>query len=243
MNIRASAIIYYENFGIRGLLAISANRVCGFPKYLAAPTVGIQHPVLVRLRTSDVELYKSVLLESEYDYAVPFSPCAIVDAGANCGMTSIFYANKYPEARIVAVEPEPSNYAALVRNSARYPNIMPVYGALWNVDGEVEVFPGGRLKRKWSFRVRTGAGCRAITLPTLMRETGIDEIDILKIDVEGAEREIFSTCNWMEKVKLLAIELHDRYFPGCSDAVNAVTTLYRKSQRGPVTFYCRPVSR
>lgn len=239
MNLRASASLYYENFGIRGLLAISVNRVCGFPKYVAAPTRGIRHPVFVRLRTSDVELYKSILLESEYDHPISFSPRTIVDAGANCGMTSIFYANKYPEAKIVAIEPEPTNYAALVRNTMLYPNVIPMHAALWNIDGQVEVFPGGPKKRKWSFRVRTGNGFRAVTLPTLMRENGMEAIDILKIDVEGAEREIFSNCDWMDKVRLLAIELHDRYFPGCSDAVDRVTAAYRKTQRGPVTFYCR----
>jgi hypothetical protein len=73
-------------------------------------------------------------------------------------------------------------------------------------------------------------------LPTLRRETGVETVDILKIDVEGAEREIFSTCNWMDKVKLLAIELHDRDWPGCSDAV---TGDFEKSERGLVTFYAR----
>src|SRR5262249_38864386 len=130
-------------------------------------------------------------------------------------------------------------YAALVRNTAPYSRVVPMHAALWNVDGQVEVFPGGPRKRKWSFRVRSGSGCRAITFPTLLRETRFEEVDILKVDVEGAEREIFSNCNWMVKVELLAIELHDRYFPGCSDAVNAVTKQYRKSGRGPVTFYCR----
>lgn len=239
MDLRSSITTYYQSLGTRGVLAISANHICGFPKHVAAPTRGIKHPVFVRLRTSDLELYKSILLESEYDYPVPFSPRVIVDVGANCGMTSIFYANKYPDAKIVAVEPEPSNYAALVRNAARYSNIVPMHAALWNVNGQVEVFPGGPMKRKWAFRVRTGAGCRAVTLPTLMQETGMETIDILKIDVEGAEREIFAGCDWMEKVRLLAIELHDRYFPGCSDVVNEVTASYRKTQRGSVTFYCR----
>jgi hypothetical protein len=43
----------------------------------------------------------------------------------------------------------------------------------------------------------------------------------------------------MEKVKLLAIELHDRDCPGCSDAVNAVTGAFERSERGLVTFYAR----
>jgi hypothetical protein len=76
-------------------------------------------------------------------------------------------------------------------------------------------------------------------MTTLMREVGIETVDILKVDIEGAERDVFSTCDWMDKVKLLAIELHDRVRPGCSDAVNAAARQHHKIQRHPVTFYCR----
>src|SRR5262249_16014939 len=151
--------------------------------------------------------------------------------GANCGVTTVFYANRYPEATIVAVEPETSNYVALVRNTRSYPNVVPIQAALWKEDGQVELFSGDkgfsgwpRMKEwgKWGFHVRKGSGCRALTLATLMREVGIKTVDIMKVDVEGAEREIFSGCDWMDSVKLLSIELHDRSFPGCSQAVDAV---------------------
>jgi FkbM family methyltransferase len=56
-------------------------------------------------------------------------------------MASIFYANRYPAARVVAVEAEASNYAALVTNARAYPNIVPIHAALWRTDGQVEVFP------------------------------------------------------------------------------------------------------
>lgn len=155
-------------------------------------------------------------------------------------MTAVFYASRYPAATVVAVEPEESNYEALVENTRPYPQVIPIHAALWNRDGQVEVFAGwpkAKRRGKWGFRVRDGNGCRALTLTTLMREVGIDTVDILKIDVEGAEREIFTNCDWMDKVKLLAIELHDRFWPGCSDPVEAVTQGYRKSTRSPVTFY------
>jgi len=209
---------------------------------LVLTTKGIKHPLFVRLRTSDVEVYEDIILKKEYDYPTSFSPRTIVDVGANCGMTSVFYANRYPDATVVAVEPETSNYSALVRNTRAYANVVPVHAALWNEDGQVEVFsslPRTQEWGKWGFRVRKGNGCRALTLPTLMREVGIETVDILKIDVEGAEREIFSTCDWMDRVQLMAIELHDRIQPGCSDAVNAVTRQYHKTERGLLAFYSR----
>lgn len=43
-------------------------------------------------------------------------------------------------------------------------------------------------------------------------------IDILKMDIEGGERYLFNeqAHEWLSKVKILMIELHDRYYPGCS---------------------------
>ncbi len=234
--------IYRQALGPRRILAVLANLVCGYPRHMAVAAEGVKHPLVIRLRTSDAQTYRQIFVDREYDYPTSFSPRTIVDVGANCGMTSVFYASRYPGAMIVAVEPEASNYNALVKNTRTYPNVIPIHAALWNGDGQVEVFPGWPKAGKWGkwgFRVREGRGCRALTLTSVMREVGIETVDILKIDVEGAEREIFSGCDWMDKVKLLAIELHDRYWPGCSDAVNAVTRQYHKTERGPVTFYSR----
>jgi FkbM family methyltransferase len=239
---RRNIRVYWQTLGLRGILATLANLVFAYPEYMVITAKGVKHPLSVRLGTSDVEVYRDTFLEQEYYYPTPFSPRRIVDVGANCGMTSVFYTNRYPDATVVAVEPEPSNYEALVRNTRAYPNIVPIQAALWSTDGQVEVFPPWPYwKRwgKWGFRVRNGNGSRALTLPTLMREFGMESVDILKIDVEGAEREIFSNCDWMEKVKLLAIELHDRETPGCSDVVNAVAAQCHKTVRGSVTFYLR----
>jgi hypothetical protein len=85
--------------------------------------------------------------------------------------------------------------------------------------------------------VREGEGTPTITVPGLMQQFGLETIDVLKIDVEGAEREIFAACDWMDKVRFLAIELHDRFWPGCSALVDAAAKNFRKFERDPVTFY------
>lgn len=55
------------------------------------------------------------------------SPRVIVDAGANIGLTAVYFANQFPAARILALEPESSNYALLCKNTAAYPQ-----AALWS---------------------------------------------------------------------------------------------------------------
>lgn len=62
---------------------------------------------------------------------------------------------------------------------------------------------------------------KTVTMSGILKETGKNYIDILKIDIEGSEYEVFDkTClEWIDKVKVLIIELHDRIKPGCSDRV------------------------
>jgi FkbM family methyltransferase len=196
------------------------------------------------MRTTDVSVYQEVLICGQYAIDLPFSPKIIVDAGANIGMASLYFATKYPQARIIAIEPETSNFEMLAQNVGRYPNILPIHAALWSRDGEIGVNSPGSFENplsKVGFVVREGQGIpvRAITVRTLMREMGIQRIDILKVDIEGAEKEVFETCDWMDTINCLMIELHDRFRPGSSAAVDAVSEGFLLSKHGETTVYIR----
>ena len=238
---------YYDLFGMRAVLSRSIRRLFRMrtPREVVARARGVKHPVRLRLKTTDVTVYKDVLIDGQYAMDFPFAPATIVDAGANIGVASIYYANRYPKARIIAIEPEASNYAMLRRNVARYPNIVAIQAALWNKDGLVGVAepdPITRASGHWAFVTRQDGGTqvRAITMETLIKEMQLTSIDILKVDIEGAEKELFQQCDWLDRVRALAIELHDRFKPGCSDAVNAATQKFSRSQRGELNFYLRP---
>ena len=236
--------IYHRPLGIRGVGAICSYRLFGRPKKLAVAPAGIRNPVYIRMRTTDVSVYHEVLNCGQYAIDLPLSPKIIVDAGANIGMASLYFATKYPHARIIAIEPETSNFAMLAQNVAAYPNILPIQAALWNRDGEIGVNTPGSFESplsKVGFVVREGQGVpvRAITIRTLMREIGIQSIDILKVDIEGAEKEVFESCDWMDTINCLMIELHDRFRPGSSAVVNAVTEGFLLSMHGETTVYIR----
>jgi FkbM family methyltransferase len=237
---------YYSNFGLRGVFAISAHRLFGGPKEITGHPPGIRNPVHVRVRTTDVSTYADILLRGEYAFEVPFSPKTIVDAGANIGMASIYFTHKYPEAKVIAIEAEASNFAVLARNVRPYPAIIPVHAALWNRDGQIgvsEADPATGAFGNWGFVTREGRGAqvRAVTMQTLMQEMSIPTIDLAKIDIEGAEQELFEDTRWLKGIGCLMIELHDRFRPGCSDAVEAAMQGFTRSQRGETMFYLREV--
>lgn len=85
---------YYDALGVRGVLAVSAYRLVGGPKEITARPAGIRCPVHLPVRTTDVSVYREILLRREYAFDLPFTPRTIVDVGANVGMASIFYASQ-----------------------------------------------------------------------------------------------------------------------------------------------------
>ena len=178
---------------------------------------GIDRSVFVRVGTSDLAAFEEVFGGS-FMVALPWEPRVIFDLGANVGYASVLLAHRHPEARIVAVEPEPSNVALLRRNVDGLP-VDVVAGAVWPQSGALGLDDPG--KGQWGFRVREGgADVVAVTVPELMARATTDFVDLVKLDVEGAELELFSgDTAWLDHVGALDMELHDRYAPGCRAAV------------------------
>jgi FkbM family methyltransferase len=178
----------------------------------------------VRSHTTDLKCLEKVFIHNEYQSPFELSPRLIVDAGANIGMATLYFAHRYPDAQIVAIEPEPSNFEILRRNCADLSNVTLIKGALWPVNCplEIEDLAG----EAWTFRVRelssrsNNAAVLAITISDILNRVDAQRIDFLKIDIEGAELQLFANGaeQWIDLVETIAIELHDRFRPGCARA-------------------------
>jgi FkbM family methyltransferase len=244
MSLSRISVSYYKSFGAKGALAFLSHRFAGRPREIEARTKGMESPVHVRVGTSDAWLYREILLRGQYALDIPFTPRTIVDAGGNIGLASIYYARRYPLARVISVEAEASNFEILRRNVSPFANIVPVHAALWKQDGFISVSGRDNAtngRDKWGFITHEGGGARvrAVTMPTLMREHNIASIDLLKVDIEGSEKELFESCDWADRVQALAIELHDHFRPGCSAAVNAAMSEFQASEHGEIKLYLR----
>jgi FkbM family methyltransferase len=181
---------------------------------------GISAPLFLRPGTVDVTVFEKIFLSLEYELPFPLSPRRIVDAGAHVGLASRFFAQRYPDSRIIALEPMESNLAVLRQNAAACPQIEVLPGALWGRPAALSGSGGESWSHAMSESPAPGPTIRGVTVPDLLRLTGWDRIDLLKVDVEGAEREVF--CDeaqaWLPRVDAIAIELHDRSWAGCSTA-------------------------
>jgi FkbM family methyltransferase len=218
--------IYLSTVGFSGLLYAIKAKVTNSTVFFKLNRQDCKYPFRLRIPSSDVPTYHQVFINQEYDFLVETQPKVIVDAGANIGLASIYFANKYPGAKIIAIEPEQSNFELLKENIAPYPNIIPVQAALWHKNEEINLIDP-RLG-KWGFMTEMknssenipGNICHAVvamTVDKIIKDYNLAKIDILKIDIEGAEKEVFSdTSSWIEKVDSLIIELHERMKIGCN---------------------------
>lgn len=181
--------------------------------------------IAIRANTSDVACLEKVFVDEEYRLPADANPVfgirpkLIVDAGANIGMATLYFAHTFPEARIVAVEPEASNFTLLEGNCAGLPNVTLKNAALWPSRMHLQLASADR--GNWGFSVQEAQDERSpiasVTVPELLAESGLPRIDLLKLDIEGAERELFAdNCEeWLPKVGMIVIELHDRLVSGC----------------------------
>ncbi|MBU0731353.1 FkbM family methyltransferase [Patescibacteria group bacterium] len=177
----------------------------------------------VRENTSDASVFRQIFIFRDYKLNLPVEPKFIIDAGANAGYSTVWFSQNYPDAEIVAIEPESSNFELLEKNTGDLNNVNAIKAGLWNKPGFLKINDTG--EGKWGFMTKEVEeseehDIETITVGELLEKSGQEKIDILKIDIEGAEKEVFSSNyeSWLPKVEILIIELHDRMKEGCSQA-------------------------
>jgi FkbM family methyltransferase len=140
----------------------------------------------------------------------------ILDAGANIGASSVFFALMFPGALVVAIEPEDNNYRLLCKNIVGL-NVVTVQAALSAQFGRAAVLDAGI--GSWGFRTRKTEdedGVACVTVGSLYDKfIGTAYFPFLvKIDIEGGEKDVFETnTEWVERTPILVAELHDSLFP------------------------------
>ena len=139
----------------------------------------------------------------------------IVDAGANIGVSSIWFAREYPDARVVAVEPDEGNLALLRKNVSPYENCVVLDAALGAERGFASLTNSGE-NLAWTVQTtRSTASVPILTVQDALAASGGDEPFIVKIDIEGFERDLFaSNLGWLERACVVFLEPHDWMFPG-----------------------------
>jgi FkbM family methyltransferase len=226
---------YRKNFGtLRGTRIYVQLHLRSVPAgTILEVRIGRDLPSLtLRAHTVDVTVFEQVFVHRQYDFEVSSSPNLIIDGGAHIGFASVFFALKFPHAVIYSIEPEARNFALLRQNLAAYRNLIPLRAALWSKPALLAIPDPGA--ESWKFRIAetdvlpAAPEVLAVTIAEIVDWSGTAAIDILKLDVEGSEKEIFAVQpqRWMPRVRNLVIELHDHFVPGCEEALRKATAPY-----------------
>ena len=229
---------YRRQFGLTKGIEIYLKLKLGIVKALKVP--GIQFPIQLRPGTSDARTFYQIFVKKEYDIDFKLTPKIIIDGGSNVGLFAIFMKNRYPDAKIICIEPDPENFDLLTTNVSKYTDIHCVNAGLWNKDALLKVYDKYN-SGKWGIVVEEDekeGTVQAISMDSLYKTYSLDAVDVLKIDIETSERQLFSNNfeNWLPKNKVVIIELHDWIDEGCSEpffkAINHSFSSYHYATNG-----------
>lgn len=177
-------------------------------------------PVFLRTRGSDFETLIEIVKKNVYRCVLDAGiPCrSVIDLGSNIGLASLYFASAFPSCRVLAVEPNLSTYRILQRNLQPLiaaGRARAVHAAIWNSDMELagcdtdvpDLFSGFKVRASDAADAERIAGR---SMASLLAEFAFDSVDLLKVDIEGAEVELFrGDVSWLDRVNAIAIEFHD----------------------------------
>lgn len=189
--------------------------------------------VFLRSNSSDLHVLESVLLQNEYKPAVEYLLESknqfvnqIVDAGGNIGLTSIYFHCFFPDAHYTIIEPDASNFLLLKKNTEAngFKHKLLLKNALWISNEPLIIDDSFRDGKEWSLTVGSEktsieterkTGLTGITLQEIWTKNNKAAIDLLKIDIEGAERFLFADREFLATISAsvghLVIEIHDEF--------------------------------
>ncbi len=228
---------FINSFGLINGMALFIKTECGFITKLKLPN--IRHPINLRRNTSDLPTFLQVFVDREYKINFQ-KPKVVLDCGANIGLFAIHIKNEFPDAQVICVEPDPENFNQLQKNLSVYENVHYENSGIWNKDTKLKVYDKYNFG-KWGIIVEedlVNGNIPAVSIKTLMEKYSIEYIDILKIDIETSEKQLFTDnySDWLPKVKTIVIEFHDWLVEGCSkpffEAINNSFDKYELKAKG-----------
>lgn len=173
-----------------------------------------------------VRNYEEIFLSNVYDFHSDKANPLILDCGSNIGLSVLYFKWKYPNARIMAFEPDPKLFKLLEANISSFEarDVELVNAAIWTKEMKLG-FEGdhnfsGRIKDTGNANLEVDA----VELKPYLK----NDIDFLKIDIEGAETAVLNACKAdLGKVKKLFFEYHS--FPGEGQSLGELLTIVKNA--------------
>ncbi|MHB1155898.1 MAG: FkbM family methyltransferase [Phycisphaerales bacterium] len=211
----------YSHEGVAGCrLLRSVEKMPSNGEPVALKLRSLAQPFSIRPGSQDIGVVITNIFRAEYGQAMfENDPVWMIDAGAFIGDVSVFFATKYPQCHIVALEPSEESFGLLARNMQRYGDrAIPLHMGLWGEETVLHHEGATVISRLGD----SGHEVRCVTIPWIMKQYGIPWLDLLKMDIEGAEVSVFQSNaqQWLPHVGQIIVEIHgDKAYQAVQDAL------------------------
>lgn len=237
-------LVFTEGYGFRAKLSLIPNAICrasafivGAIKYIleilvdkSLPSVMIKNKNGVfkcRKGSSDVFVASERYERGLTNYLGKSQIGVFVDIGANIGKYTIKVAKQIGDkGKVVAIEADPENYQALIENLKlnKLSNVYAFNMACWSKEEDIQFFISP-IKSKGESSIKLGISDRVVTvhgntLDNILKDLGIKKVDMVKMDVEGAEAEVLlgmkDTVFNSSNIEILFEAMNKKYLGECS---------------------------
>jgi len=175
--------------------------------------------LIIRPLTSDLYFLDKIINCESYKLPLQINPEYILDCGAHIGLTSVYFAHSFPNAKIIAIEPEESNFELLTENTKSFSDrITLLKGAVWYKSSNNLLIMNPIDKSNTvgfcidsEIKSNTNYFVKGYTINEIIDKYKIPNVDILKMDIEGSEMALFekSDLNFLNVTKVIIIEIHN----------------------------------
>lgn len=201
----------------------------------------LKYPFFVRPGMKDVSVVINNFIREEYGAIEPaFSPKVLVDGGAYIGDTSAYFLSKYPSLRSIAFEPMLDSFSMAKQNLALYGDRVELLQIALTADGQPISMTGeqtgAHASSKSEVKVQT------MNIEQILARLPENRIDILKLDVEGAEGSIFADADaadrWLPRIGFIIVETHGDDVT--KTVLGALQAANWAAQRVRNLYFCKP---
>lgn len=200
----------YRFFGMKSCFL---NGVKKIPRHTKKDIYINQKRLAIIDSLSFVYQYKDIFEKKIYDFKSKSNSPLIIDCGSNIGLSILFFKQIYPESRILGFEPDPDIFLVLKKNIERNGcnHVELINKAVWVNEEILEFIPdgsdGGRIPSTDSTE---DVEKKSISVPAACLKNYLNEnIDFLKIDIEGAETAVLQSCKEkLGNIENIFIEYH-----------------------------------
>jgi FkbM family methyltransferase len=173
----------------------------------------VSHRFAIRNCLEDIKAWEKCFLWDTYAGEQIRDAASVLDLGGNVGMASAFFRQRFPLAKIVTLEPHPGNFVICEANLSSL-DIQCQQRAVWAKSTRLYCINDNERFDSFQFvetPVASATVVDTVTLDDLIDSEFQGKVDLVKIDIEGAESELFAegSRGWLEKVRSVIIEFHD----------------------------------